>query len=744
MKTIHALATAICLASALNVAAQADLLAGKPIHTLGEAKTWTSSNGGTYTFVTADLEKLVATPTNTSNVFLFPETGGGWDTDANHQIGIQGFYVDMEASKSVGTVSTTWEGAAANDYDIYLTDTEPTLDILNTTPVYSAQNLGQYQANTAVMPAGAKGRYLVFQVTRPTNWGWGVKIRSISALAPVKAEMTVFNATPAIVQAGVETPMHFEVKDQLGLDIAIEDVTISVSDNATYADGKLTVNSGNEAVITATYEGVSLSSSVYVATAPALPVATDIKAAIYSNTVTDNNGDVIWTVAYNGGAVNNGEMTFADGEVVWSFGNVRCVFFANSNVNGSWDGHVYPMQDGYRNLELSVFASKDAQGQIVFEGSTPSVDFSLTGGQWNQLSINVADKEQLNNLSIRFNEANMCDVLLANIYFTPSYVEGDEEAPVLSEISLVEKSTSSVTLSFSATDNASATVYYTVSDGTNNYSLSGASGETVSCTVGNLDPETEYTFTVTASDGKNIAEKTITVTTEALAQMGDAPTPTDSDDKVVALFSTHYGATTVPQFDSWGSSAQAGTLTVNGKEILYFSNYQGQWGGLVNLDWGFQSQNINNNISLHIDIYGFENDGTLTIAPVWAGATDAVGMETVIAKVDTPNKTVEVKANQWNSIDVPLTDFAYPTYGSIITQFAMTNSTVPAFAVDNLYVYGDDALTGVESVEATAAKVVNVYNMQGRLMRAGVNAADATRELPAGIYIVGNLKVLVK
>ena len=40
--------------------------------------------------------------------------------------------------------------------------------------------------------------------------------------------------------------------------------------------------------------------------------------------------------------------------------------------------------------------------------------------------------------------------------------------------------------------------------------------------------------------------------------------------------------------------------------------------------------------------------------------------------------------------------------------------------------------------------IVNVYNTQGQLLRSNVKASDATRDLPRGVYIVGNKKVIVK
>ncbi len=163
-----------------------NLLAGKPVYLLG-SKTWTNGKGETKTVDVAELQKLTADPTNTDNIYLYPE-GNGYTTAENEAIGIQAFYVDMEASCKIESVTTTWEGAAADSYNIYITTERPTEAIVGTAPDYSAEGLGQYTANTAEFTA--EGRYLVFVPTKATNYGWGVKIRSISA--------TGFDPTPRI------------------------------------------------------------------------------------------------------------------------------------------------------------------------------------------------------------------------------------------------------------------------------------------------------------------------------------------------------------------------------------------------------------------------------------------------------------------------------------------------------------------------------------------------------------------
>lgn len=735
---------ALLIAAGVSMTAQAqeNRLANKPIYTLGEAKTWTGTDGNSYTFDTDALAKIVQTdPVNTSNVFLYPENGA-INTEESRAKGMQGFYIDMEASVAVGSVTSTWEGASAAAYNIYLTDTEPTLAILDTTPTYTASGLGQYQENTAVLPAGSKGRYLVFQGTEATNWGWGVKIRSMQAYAPVQDELTTFTASPALVLAGTETAMTFTCLNQLGLDI--DGVDIKVSDNATLNGNVLTVNGGERVTFTATYNDITLTAEAYVVNqAPGAPAAADIKTPIFTNTVTDYNDKAGFMVAYNGGAIDKGRVTFDNGEVAQLFLDTRCVFFYNSETTGAWNGAINPAESGYSELRLSIFAAADRDGYVEFEGTDGIIEhtqpFALKAGQWNDIAINVMGETRLANMSVRFNADNMCDILLANIYFTPAFVEGDETAPVFGEVSATASS-SSVTLSMTATDDLSTAIYYTITDGTKTWSTQGTSGETTVYTIEGLKSGTEYTFDITASDGKNIAAETkhITVTTQA---MPSAPEFTLSPVNVEAIFSTDprfrdedssYDPAAIPAFDAWGSAAVASVeRTSNGSEVLFISNYVGQWGGLVNLFYDL-AENVT---TLHIDIYT-ETAGTINIAPVWEGA--------IQAGADTPSKTVTLETG-WNSIDEPMSTFEFGKYGYRMSQFALTGSTVAAIAIDNLLAYNpDEALTGVVETVVSADDTVNVYNMQGVMVRANVIRTEATVDLPAGLYIVGGAKVLVR
>lgn len=685
-----------------------NLLAEKPIYTLGAPKTWTGTDGER-TFDAATLNDIVAVPTNTKNIFLFYE-GGGFNTPENQEIGIQGFYVDMQAEQEVAQVVSTWEGAAASAYVMYLTNDVPTLDILNTEPTYSAEKLGQYQENKAVLPEGSKGRYLVFQPTDATNYGWGVKIRSMSAFAPYVAELASFSATPSIVALNSPVALNMVFSDQTGEPIDPSKVTLSVSDNATLVDGVLTITEGNEATITAKMGDKELSCTVAaVSEAPGAPG--NYKTPIFLSGDEQLDSTVDLMLGYNGGATRLEDVVFANGEIAMAFTATRCVFFGNKSTLGAWNTKIAPAEDGYRMLHLQVYPSKDVNANICLEGAGDRVNnyFSLTAGKWNDIDLNIASIENINNYSLRFNEADMCDVLVSNIYFTASYVEGDEKAPVLETI-VAEAGQGNATLSLKATDDLNDMVTYTIAWGDKKAIFDGKSGEEVTYTIDGLDMSTEYTFTVTASDGLNVSQpQTVTVKTLGIA---DAPVVViGNEDDVVAVFSYSLNATAVPGFDAWGSAGKLGTVkTDNGESVLSFTNYEGQWGGL-NLDVNLGS--FCN--TLHIDLMPLADieNGSIIVAPVWKNATG-----------DTPNKTVFVKGNEWNHIEVSLTEFGYPAYGTEIGQFAINHPNFANFLIGNFYFKGNKSQSGVEGIDAENG-VAEYYNLQG------VRVANPA----AGVYV---------
>lgn len=492
---------------------------GVTIHTLGEAKEWTSKDGATYTFDTDDLQKLIQNPTNTSNVFLFPEAqnGGGWDTPENRTLGIQEFYIDLGKVHEIATVTTTWEGAAAKIFNIYLTNEVPTRDVLSTDPIYTSPDLGQYTSNTFALPDGAKGRYLVFQGIEATNWGWGVKMRSISATGPEDDILTSFKVSPGIVAQGSATTLELSYLNQVGLDIDASEISLSVNGDGEveYNDGVLTIISGTYATFTASLGDESLTATVYAAVAPQVPDMASIKTPIFTNGLTEYNNKVEWTTAYNGGGVNLGTLTFDDGTIAQLFGDARCVFFSNSETTGAWNGNIFPSEKGYKSLKLDVFSAKNVTCSIEFEHfqkvenveSDHTFYFELQSGKWNTIEVDVEGVFKLENLSIRFSEADMDDILLTNIYFTPiTETPSTPDAPALDEVSsnqqqVVVKANKNHNLWYKVgiydpTTNAQSIVTYAASDVLQGYTKAETTDDENLDTIESDDTHTTYTFNV--------------------------------------------------------------------------------------------------------------------------------------------------------------------------------------------------------------------------------------------------------
>ena len=71
------------------------------------------------------------------------------------------------------------------------------------------------------------------------------------------------------------------------------------------------------------------------------------------------------------------------------------------------------------------------------------------------------------------------------------------------------------------------------------------------------------------------------------------------------------------------------------------------------------------------------------------------------------------------------------------------------YVINSIQAYGSDSneseLSGIEKVVVESESgAVDVYNLQGVAVRRGVDRGDAVAGLPAGIYIVGNQKVIVR
>ena len=66
--------------------------------------------------------------------------------------------------------------------------------------------------------------------------------------------------------------------------------------------------------------------------------------------------------------------------------------------------------------------------------------------------------------------------------------------------------------------------------------------------------------------------------------------------------------------------------------------------------------------------------------------------------------------------------------------------------VSEMFFSNDDQydMTGITEMAATPNNKVNVYTLAGQLLQKGVSRSEAVKSLPAGIYVIGNKKVIVR
>lgn len=87
--------------------------------------------------------------------------------------------------------------------------------------------------------------------------------------------------------------------------------------------------------------------------------------------------------------------------------------------------------------------------------------------------------------------------------------------------------------------------------------------------------------------------------------------------------------------------------------------------------------------------------------------------------------------------------YTVPCNGAYLANAAITAEKGKA-SIDLAKGVGD-TLTGIDDAKVVVLpSVVNVYGINGQLIKKSVKAANATRNLPAGVYVIGGQKVLVK
>lgn len=327
---------------------------------------------------------------------------------------------------------------------------------------------------------------------------------------------------------------------------------------------------------------------------------------------------------------------------------------------------------------LTYTIAREAAEPIIIKGASGEVltqeVTGLTAGTKYTFTVTVSDG---------VNNANR------NIAVTPM---GDSEPPVMGEARLESNTWNSAIINVAATDNKGVTAYYVVEKAADFIATDGK------ITVDGLTAATPYTFHIKAKDAAgNISENQVEVsfTTDAhlLAPATAVPVPTWPADQVKAIYSPTYSANC--GLGEWGSGTTVVDDTYGKKYTVGPNGGDGGYFGMVDFTLNCLMME-----KLHFDIW-VADDMSVRFVPIWDGAEQGI--------------TKNLTGQEWNSIDINLSEYTGITNWSKITQMKLDHLTKNvAIWVANAYFYRETAYVDDKAPTSVSASTVEegFYSVQ--------------------------------
>ena len=457
--------------------------------------------------------------------------------------------------------------------------------------------------------------------------------------------------------------------------------------------------------------------AAYAQTAVPVPTATIYKS-VYSAALGNAEG-----FAFDSWGGGNGEVISIEGTEAYKISNFR--YFGSGFV--SIDATPYDF------LALDIYPLQDMTLAIVPITGRPEKGMNtgnLTGGQWNHIELSVPTYTErganmANVYQIKFvskvvaeggydqydgfeNGDGTKSFIVGNIYFYKEKAQyQDDEAPVIVTAEVTNITSTSAEIKVKATDNLSPKVYFAAATNGKTYTLTADSGVDGTLKINGLDPGTDYTVSLTASDeSDNVSQPTVLNFTTI--DIPEIPEPKAGEK--VTVFSPYLGNADGFFFDSWGGGTGA-DLTIHGKDAYQISNFQ--WFGSM-----FAAVDATPYERLHLDIYPMQ-DMTLAIVPITGrpekglNTGDLTGGQWNQIELSVPTYTAR-GANMANVYQIKFVSKVVNEGGyDAVDGFANGDGT-ESFIVGNIYFYTPD-ITGITDVTAvTVDPAQPMYNPLGQ------------------------------
>lgn len=328
---------------------------------------------------------------------------------------------------------------------------------------------------------------------------------------------------------------------------------------------------------------------------------------------------------------------------------------------------------------------------------------TITANQWNSIDLDLAtDFAGLDRSSIwqfKFCDATITSFAIDNVYFYRK-ATSDKEAPVMVSATLSKANYVMAYIACKATDNSGLVSYDVFNSNEVRVASGGAnSGVETSIIVTGLKPDTNYVYKVQAYDANNNRSSMSTVNISTPALPASAPRPADKDADVYSIYSDVYMPMGWFVVQTFGPKTVSNVVRFSDNSEAYFltkTDYQ-VWECNDN-----EPEDLSMMKKLHVDIYAYEPD-SLSITPI---SYDEEGNKEGVY-------TATLKANQWNSIDIPLSMYPDVDFSKYI-QIKFFNGRGGDYLIDNVY-FSKSGAEGIEEI-FTPSVPSGLYQINGQVV----------------------------
>ena len=603
------------------------------------------------------------------------------------------FVVDLGAFYNIDLVALHFEGACSELYHIDFSENNSDWNLGYN--LVGAEGINARNDYWTELDNNIKVRYVRFWSTKAAT-GWGMKMYEFEVYGtewtsgdeekPVMVSASLVSSTINSAEIAVSATDNDEVARY-----HVVDGANGIDANFTPSEGKITINGLTHSTtynFTITAKDASNNES---ANSIVVPVTTPFDGSINlalnqpcEGGYYDNNPAESADKA-NDGNNNTSWVTYGDHAIAsdWWIVDLGQVYNL-TNITALWANDAYATQYILQ-VRVEAPATEDKADDAAWV--TLATVSGVTAGEERSTDVSGVGRY------VRFRATAHTGFfrLRELCVYGSGVAEADTEKPVMSSASLVSNTDSRAIIAVAATDNQGIAKYRVV-DASKSFDANFAA-EGGNITVTGLTGGTTYNYTITAIDffgNESANSKSVEVTTTAHYTEPQAvcPAPTWDASLVKAIYSPTYNADC--GFDAWGSGSTAADDTY-GKKYTVGNGYL----GIVDFTLNCLLME-----KLHFDIW-VENDVTIQFFPIWGGTEQGI--------------TRNLTGQQWNSIDVDMSEYTTITNWGNIYQMKLANMPNGLVLwVANAYFYRETAYVDNEAPTSVSASTVaeGFYSVQ--------------------------------